>query len=145
MWSGLRLYGNGWDDAPWQSTFDRCAALPGVHYRGVVPNDELRRELQSVDILAYPCDYEETSCISVIEALEAGCRVVCTSLAALPETTGCWARLTPVGDAGAFAEALAEEIAWQRPYATEQQHWAREAYGWDRRISEWRQLIAGIA
>ena len=149
VWSGLRLYGAGWDDAPWQATFDRCAALPGVFYRGVVPNDELRRELQYVDILAYPSDYEETSCISVIEALEAGCRVVCTSLAALPETASGWARLTPVGDVGAFAEALAEEIAHQTItrltmlYA--QQHWARVSYGWDRRISEWRQMIAGIA
>jgi glycosyltransferase involved in cell wall biosynthesis len=86
-----------------------------VVYRGSIPNSELRAELPTFDILAYPNTFEETSCIAVIEALSAGLRVVTSNLGALPETTEGWARMYPYLmdpslHAQTFANILLEEI-----------------------------------
>ena len=57
-----------------------------MNYHGTVSNDEIRSALQQTHILAYPNVYPETGCISVIEAMSAGCIVVCPNLGVLPET-----------------------------------------------------------
>ena len=73
-------------------------------------------ELRRIDYLAYPSTFEETSCLSVIESLVAGCRVVCPSLGALPEAVGPYARLYPSSPTAAvhaelFASILEDELA----------------------------------
>lgn len=117
VFSSCKIYGTDFarHDSEYQHLYDKCNDLPGVVYRGSIPNEELRAELPTFDILAYPCTFEETSCIAVIEALSAGLRVVTSSLGALPETTNSWARLYPYMEdsnlhADRFAKILAAEI-----------------------------------
>ena len=150
IWSSMRLYGPGLNDEAYGELYDRALALPGVEYHGIVPNQDLRAALRNIDFLVYPSTFPETSCLSVIEAMAAGCRVVCPSLGALPETTGKFARLYPYPHDGAvhaeaFRAILAEEI--RNPWdghpelAEEQQNFARETYDWRVRIAEWRKFI----
>ncbi|MCB0325280.1 MAG: glycosyltransferase family 4 protein [Bdellovibrionales bacterium] len=62
--------------------------LPGCTVHGNVRQSELARAFMSSAVLAYPNTFEETSCITAMEAQAAGCVVVTTSRGALPETVG---------------------------------------------------------
>ncbi len=150
VWSSHKLYGRDADDAPYEALYARAATLPGVHYHGLLPNADLRAALAGIDILAYPSTFAETSCLAVIEAMAAGCRVLCPTLGALPETTAGFARLYPfVADpdahAAAFTEILRQELSdpWmgQAAQASAQQAFCRQTYDWRVRIPEWRSLL----
>src|SRR5438270_13658521 len=93
-------------DGPYQHLYDRAQSMRSVIYHGIVPNSELRTELRTMHFLVYPSTFAETSCLAVIEAMAAGCRVIVPSLGALPETTCGYARVYP-GNADAKAHATA--------------------------------------
>jgi glycosyltransferase involved in cell wall biosynthesis len=62
--------------------------IPGVFLHGNVKQNELAIEMMKSSILAYPNTFEETSCITAMEAQAAGCVVVTSNYGALPETVG---------------------------------------------------------
>ena len=86
IYSSFKIY--GWEEADkdWEPLYNACRDTPNVNYHGTVSNEEIRSALQQTHILAYPNIFQESACISVIEAMSAGCVVVCPNLAALPET-----------------------------------------------------------
>jgi glycosyltransferase involved in cell wall biosynthesis len=59
---------------------------PGVFECGRIGHKELIAEYQKSAIYAYPCTYEEISCISAMKAQASGCYPVTTNYAALGET-----------------------------------------------------------
>lgn len=150
IFSSTKIYGRDFainNENYYQDLYDKCEVLEGVVYRGSIDNEELRKELSTFDILAYPNTFEETSCIAVIEALSAGLRVVTSSLGALPETTEGWARMYPfIHDKGRhamkFAEILSDEIEKIRSGELDNQlELQKQVYAprwsWDERIKEW--------
>jgi FkbM family methyltransferase len=150
IWSSHRLYGPGFDDAPYERLFERARAMPHVINHGIVPHDDLCAALRDCDFLTYPSIFAETSCLTAIEAMAAGCRVICPSHGALPETVGRFGRLYPfVADVDAhaarFAEVLAEEIAnpWggDPSLALEQQRFVRREYDWSGCVPAWREFV----
>jgi glycosyltransferase involved in cell wall biosynthesis len=152
LWSSMKLYLA--DDGPYEHLYKRAEAMPNVTYHGLAPNAELRAALRNMHFLVYPCTFRETSCLAVIEAMAAGCRVITSSLGALPETTGGYARIYPsIPDrqehAAQFAENLAAEIAmpWSghSELSLSQQAHCAAVYSWPKRIAEWKELIETIA
>ena len=150
IFSSTKIYGKDFainNENYYQDLYDKCEALDGVVYRGSVSNKELRKELHTFDILAYPNTFEETSCIAVIEALSAGLRVVTSNLGALPETTEGWARMYPYlasKDLHAikFADILDEEIIKIKngdldSHLELQKQVYAPRWSWDNRINEW--------
>lgn len=88
VFSSFNLYGWPQRDEPYQQLFDRCRKHPNINYYGSIANSELRQHLRNNHILAYPCIWPETSCITLIEAMSANMTCVHSNLAALPETAG---------------------------------------------------------
>jgi glycosyltransferase involved in cell wall biosynthesis len=156
IFSSCQIYGQefGENDVNYQHLYDKCTTLSGVVYRGSIPNFDLRKELPSFDILAYPNTFEETSCIAVIEALSAGLRVVTSNLGALPETTEGWARMYPYLmdpnlHAEKFASILSEEI--ENIHKNRLNHHLKQQvdlyntrWTWDYRIKEWLQFLDSL-
>lgn len=156
VFSSCKIYGTDFarHDSEYQHLYDKCNSLPGVVYRGSIPNEELRAELPTFDILAYPCTFEETSCIAVIEALCAGLRVVTSSIGALPETTEGWAdiysyRKDPEMHARIFAERLAFNMERLKRgiisnVLSTQQYTYSFFWNWNYRFREWSIFLTNI-
>ncbi len=66
---------------------NRLKNHPQISYKSRVSNDKIRKALEKAHIFAYPCVWQETSCLALIEALSAGCYCVHSGLGALKETS----------------------------------------------------------
>ena len=86
IYSSFKLYDRGHLDEQFRHIYKRAEGMDGVNYHGTVSNDEIRKMLETQHIMAYPSIYEETSCITLMEAASAGCLCVIPNLGALPET-----------------------------------------------------------
>lgn len=156
VFSSCKIYGKDFasEDKKYEFLYDWCKRLPNVIYRGSIPNEELRKELPEFDILAYPNTFEETSCITVIEALSAGLRVITSSLGALPETCEGWAKMYSYVEnrenhAVIFAKILEEEInifksGKLNEHLIQQSKVYGEKWHWDKRIDDWDKLFLSL-
>lgn len=88
VFSSMNLYGKAYShlDSQYEALYKFCDDHPNITYRGVVSQKDLRKYLEKSHLFTYPCCWEETSCISAIEAMAAGCLPVVSSIGALPET-----------------------------------------------------------
>lgn len=157
IFSSTKIYGPSFEKLM-QGKFDwlweRCRNTPGVTLHGYASNDLVREYLTRAHIFAYPNTFEETSCISAIEALTAGCKVVTSGHGALPETCGDWATYIPFGEdrtimAQRFAVALNDTINkyWssetQDLIVAQNRHY-NQYYSWKTRIQEWTHFLSLI-
>jgi phosphatidylinositol alpha-mannosyltransferase len=85
---------------------DRESALAGVTFLGRVTGGEKNRILASSQIYVAPNTGGESFGIVLVEAMAAGCAVVCSDLGAFRDVVGPNARLVPVGD----TDRLASEV-----------------------------------
>jgi len=153
VYSSMGVYQVEREADDYRVLYDLARALPGSEYVGSLPQTALADALAEADVLAYPNIFAETSCISVMEAMAAGCLVVTTKLGALPETTAGYGMLmdafaNTVPMAREFAKVLVATIrsAREKPAEFEdhlhrQQAHARTAYNWATRAQEWEQAL----
>lgn len=92
IFSSMSIYNKEWIGIPekdgFEKVYEELSQLPDVTVSGSILQKDLAREFMQASILAYPCNYEETSCITAMEAQAAGCVIVTSDLAALSETVG---------------------------------------------------------
>jgi len=143
--SGTKIYGKKFHETTghkFNPLYRQLKALGAAHY-DYLPNEEVREQLTKHHILAYPSVFEETSCLSAIEALSYGLKVVTTNFGALPETCGVWADYVPLGEPSEFIKRYAQALdhavdAWQ--LNTDQVQHYRKYWTWDAR-PQWESLI----
>jgi glycosyltransferase involved in cell wall biosynthesis len=135
----------------WKILFDKMVKIPGMYQKGYAPNEEIRSAVMNAHIMAYPSIFEETSCMSAIEALAAGCKLVCTNLGALPETGGIWADYVTFDNNHEksvlrYSKLLnnAIETYWNddvQEKIKEQIKFYNKYYSWDFRYKQWENLF----
>jgi UDP-glucose:(glucosyl)LPS alpha-1,2-glucosyltransferase len=93
VFSSFELYGWPQRDEQFQPLFDACNAHPKITYHGTKDNETVRKALQQAHIFAYPSIWPETSCLSLMEAMSAGCISVHSNYGALYETAANWTHM----------------------------------------------------
>jgi len=91
VYSSTEVYGKEFhnaNDKHYQELYDQAKQLPNVNYIGYKPNEYIKENLHKYDLFVYPSIWEETFCISLVEAMAAGLYCVLTNYGALYETGG---------------------------------------------------------
>ena len=87
--SSTIIYGKKFDTIlgkKFENIFEECKNTKNINYFGFMENKKIIELLKKMHIFAHPSIWPETSCVSAIESMAAGCEVVTTNLGALPET-----------------------------------------------------------
>ena len=152
--SSTKIYGeklestieNNYDDL-----FERCKNTKNINYLGFVENKKVIELLQRTHIYAFPSIWPETSCISAIESLAAGCEVVTTNLGALYETCAPFGTLVGFDRNLNNLEKKYEEVllnSIKNFWSSENQNKLRlqrdtinSTYSWDVRSVEWKKFF----
>lgn len=82
IFSGMNIYMMNEDT----TIHDKFKSLPNVSCNYGVNQEQLASELYKTDFLTYPNTFQETSCITVLQAMACGCIVITSDLGALKET-----------------------------------------------------------
>jgi glycosyltransferase involved in cell wall biosynthesis len=157
VFSSTLIYGADFDRSTrhqYSELFDRAKNMKNVNYRGFASNEDVRIALQNAHIFAYPCIWEETSCMSAIEAGMSGLNLVTTNLGALYETCGSWARFVSYDSnrtnlIAKYTHALNKTIDqfWEKENQVkllEQSKYFTQFYGWNSRINEWKNFLSQV-
>ena len=87
--SSTKIYGKKFDDInakDFENIFNNCKNTKNINYLGFLNNNKIIELLKNMHIYSFPSIWPETSCISAIESMAAGCEVVATNLGAIFET-----------------------------------------------------------
>ncbi|MEE8394798.1 MAG: methyltransferase domain-containing protein [bacterium] len=112
------LYVAGYDNTTremegyYRGLWERIDALANCTNLGALGKRQLADVQRASDAWVYPSTFEETSCISAMEAMAAGLPIVASLVGALPETCdGTGATLLPLRDGAVDIERWVSEIA----------------------------------
>tara|TARA_R110000772_G_scaffold145543_2_gene255583 strand:- start:342 stop:1349 length:1008 start_codon:yes stop_codon:yes gene_type:complete len=158
VFSSFEAYGWPQRDEPYEELFQICRDHPQINYHGYQPNSVVREALTKAHIFAYPCIWPETSCISLMEAMSAGCFCVHPNLAALPETSALWTYMYQFHEnhqdhANVFGGALQSVISLLKdlPFyenlksrLSMQKQYADAFYSWETRAHEWTGVLTSL-
>ena len=152
--SSTKIYGKKFDEVyakKYENIFNECKKTRNVNYLGFIDNKKIIELLKKTHIYAFPSIWPETSCISAIEAMAAGCEIVSTNLGALYETC------TPFGTLVGFdrnfdnlekkySKALLKSIKnyWSDENQKKlklQAEVINMTYSWDVRSVEWKNFF----
>jgi len=152
VFSSFSIYGWNQRDKPYEALFEKIKAHPNMTYHGFQPNDVVREHLKKAHIFAYPSIWPETSCIAALEAMSAGCAVVCPNMGALPETVNKFGLMYPWTEqnrvhANVFANTLygtIKEIQNMQERMKIQKIFVDNFYNWELTVAQWEGLLKGV-
>jgi len=89
VYSSCEVYGADFakaNDHAYKELYEQAKQLSNVNYIGYKPNEYIKENLKNYHMYVYPSIWEETFCISLIEAMAAGLYCITTNFGAVYET-----------------------------------------------------------
>ena len=156
VYSSTEVYGKNFHkktDVIYKALYDQARQLPNVNYIGYKPNEYIKQHLKDYRLFVYPSIWEETFCISLIEAMAAGLYCVTTNYGALFETGAEFPMYIPYSDnyeslARKFAQGI--EVAAQsleapgiQDHLKMQRDYVNRFYNWNVKSISWTRFLQG--
>ena len=157
VYSSTQVYGDDFkkhNDDQFKPLYEQANALPNVNYIGYKPNEVIRDVMPKYDMFVYPSTFEETSCVSALEALASGVHVITNNFGALYETCSEWPvyvnynnnlETMAIDTANAIkvaASYLHEDFI--QNHLEEQQKFYKRFYSWEKKGMEWNNFLNGV-
>jgi len=156
VYSSTQVYGDAFkqhNDDQFKPLYEQAKELPNVNYIGYKPNEYILEHMTDYDLYVYPSIFEETSCVSALEALAAGVHVITNNFGALYETCAEWPVYVTYNtnyEAMARDTAAAIEVAsnylhedFIQDHLEEQQKFYKRFYNWQKKGMEWESFLRG--
>jgi glycosyltransferase involved in cell wall biosynthesis len=157
VYSSTQVYGDSFkqqNDDQFKPLYEQAKQLPNVNYIGYETNEYILKHITDYDLYVYPSTFEETSCVSAMEALAAGVHVITNNYGALYETCAEWpvyVNYTDNYEQMAIATASAITTASQylhesfiQEHLDEQQKFYKRFYNWNKKGMEWKNFLTGV-
>jgi glycosyltransferase involved in cell wall biosynthesis len=156
VYSSTEVYGAAFhnhNDHHYHDLYNQAKKLPNVNYIGYKPNEYIKEHLKNYRLFVYPSIWEETSCISLLEAMAAGLYCVTTNYGALYETGAEFPMYVPYSNdyislAKKFAGSIEmAALSLQDPNIVEhlkmQQKFVNYFYDWKIKGNTWNRFLKG--
>ena len=156
VYSSTQVYGKEFknqNDDQFKPLYEQAKQLPNVNYIGYKSNEYILEHMTDYDLYVYPSIFEETSCVSAMEALASGVHVITNNYGALYETCSEWpVYINYTEDYEQMALATAEAIKVAAKYLHEdyiqnhlenQQRFYKRFYSWEKKGQEWESFLRG--
>lgn len=154
VYSSFKLYGWQERDKPFEELFEQCRSHPKINYHGTVDNQTIRDNLTKTHIHAYPSIWQETSCITLMEAMSAGLVCVHPNYGALYETAAGWTVMYQwLEDLNTHAQAFYQILDMAIEHlnsdtiqsrAQSGKLYADAYYSWDARAPQWENVLRSL-
>ena len=156
VYSSTHTYGSQFtssNDSNYTQLYEQAKSLPNVNYIGYKPHEYILEHLHEYDAFVYPNIWEETFCISALEALATGLYTIVTDLGALSETCAEFPVYVPfeknyelLAQQFAYAiEMIPEHLqkAGSKQHLQFQQKYFNYFYNWERIAPNWITFLQG--
>ena len=156
VYSSCEVYGKDFmekNDHNYKALYEQAESLPNVNYIGYKPNEYIRANIKNYNMYVYPSIFEETSCISLLEAMSAGLYSIVTDYGALFETGAEFPMYIPydnnyraLAEKFAYGIAAAAETLHEpqiQNHLTTQANYAQIYYSWPKQASAWTTFLKG--
>ena len=156
VYSSTEVYGKSFHDQTddqYKALYDQARQLPNVNYIGYKPNEYIKQHLKDYRLFVYPSIWEETFCISLIEAMAAGLYCVSTNYGALFETGAEFPMYIPYSNnykslarkfaAGIEVAAQSLEAPGIQDHLKMQRDYVNRFYNWNVKSISWTRFLQG--
>jgi glycosyltransferase involved in cell wall biosynthesis len=79
-----------------EKLYDTLRSIPNVEYHSSVDQSELVSHYQESAFFLHPNIWEETFCVSMVEAMACGCHPIISNIGAIPEISQGYATIVPI-------------------------------------------------
>jgi len=156
VYSSTEVYGKRFHeqtDDQYKELYKQARQLPNVNYIGYKPNEYIKEHLKDYRLFVYPSIWEETFCISLLEAMAAGLYCVTTNFGALYETGAEFPMYIPYSNdyhslARRFAEGIdvavkSLEVDGINDHLKVQRDYVNRFYNWKVKAISWQRFLQG--